>query len=179
MVMSRSIFAKMNILMRQCAATPGLPIDDLATQVRDQALDEFKVFKRVDELVTEDYCQVATIRRTLYLLADLGLMVVDPACSLTETGEAALEDYARGLGSAVADYLQSAYGLALSSIRKAISDIKTRQASTVPSAEHIYNELRVQRAFRQPIAVSRFVTLLNLLGHCGVVHWYIKKYYWA
>ena len=177
--MPRSIFAKMNILLQQCAANPGLSTDDLATLVREQQLDEFRVFKAVGDGVAEDYCQVATIRRTLYLLADLGLVVVDPACTVTDAGTSALDDYSRSLGTAVADHLQTAHGVSLSTIRKAISDIKTRQAATVPSAQQIYEELQVQRAFRQPMSVSRFVTLLNLLGHCGVVHWFIKKYYWA
>jgi hypothetical protein len=177
--MPRSIYTKIGILLRQCAATPGLPIDELATAVRDQELDAFRIFRRVDDRVEQDYCQVSTVRKTLYLMADLGLVVVDPVCQVTEAGQATLKDYSRQLGVAIADYFDTAYGVSLSTLRRAISEIKTREAAAVPSAERIYDELRVSRQFRQPIGLSRFSTLVNLLGRCGVVRAYIKKYYWA
>lgn len=177
--MPRSIFTKMSILLQQCADTPRLPVDDLVKVIRDQELDAFKVFRRVNDHIEQDYCKPATIRRTLYLLADLGLVAVDPVCTLTSAGEGALADYQRRLGLAVTDHLSRSYGVSLAAVQQAITDIKTRNAAAVPSAEQIFDELQARDAISQPISEQRFATLLNLLGRCGILQWFIKKYYWA
>ena len=176
--MPRSIYTKIRILLQQCADTPGLEIDALVTTVRDQELDAFKVFRNVDDRILEDYCQPATIRKTLYLVADLGLAVVDPACSLTSLGQGALADYDHVLGQAVIDHLSQVYGVGLETIRGVIADVKTRQQAEVSSAQEVHKELRERDAFRQKVSLERFATLMNILGRCGVLRWFIKKYYW-
>ncbi|MBM4431481.1 MAG: hypothetical protein FJ026_14225 [Chloroflexi bacterium] len=176
--MPGTLYAKMNLLLRECAARPGTPLDNLTTSVLQKGYYEFVVSRRVEDRLVQEPCQEATVRRILYTLSDLGLVLINGGCTLSIRGESALEDYATVLGQAVLEHLQRVYGLSLTIIRDAIWRVKVARGSDVPSAAQIYNQLLAARALKQPISEERLSTWLNLLARCGVLTSYFRKYYW-
>jgi hypothetical protein len=176
--MPGTLYAKMSLLLRECAANRGTPLDELAARVQEKGYHEFVVTRREDDHLVQEQCHEATIRRILYVLSDLGLVLINGGCSLSARGSAALEDYPTVLGQAVQEHLQRVYGLSLTIIRDAIWRVKMARGSDVPSAAQIYNQLLAARLLKQPISEERFSTWLNLLARCGVLTSYFRKYYW-
>ena len=164
--------------MLECNANPGLPLDELASKVLQKGYYEFQVSRRVGDDLIQEPSHEATIRRMLYTLSDLGLMVINGGCTLSSRGAAALTDYKNVLGQALLEYLQRVYGISLVTIKDAILRVKMLRGSDVPSAAQIFRQLMAGRAFKQPMNPERFSTFLNLLSRCGVLSSYIKKYYW-
>ncbi len=176
--MPGTLFAKMNLLMHECAQNPGLSVDEIAANVLQRGHYEFIVSKRVDDQIVQQPCQEATVRRAIYFLSDLGFLVINGGCSPSTRGSAALADFPNELGQAVLEYMQRLYGIGLINIRDAIVRVKMLRGADVPSAAQIHAQLESLRAFKQPITAERFSTLLNLLSRCGVLTSYFKKYYW-
>jgi len=176
--MPGTLYAKMNLLLRECAASPGTPLDELAAHVQQKGYHEFVVTRREDDHLVQEQCHEATIRRILYVLSDLGLVLINGGCTLSARGNSALDDYANVVGQAVLEHLQRVYGVGLNAIRDAILRVKILRGSDVPSAAQIYNQLLVARTFKQPISEERFSAWLNLLARCGVLTSYFRKYYW-
>lgn len=176
--MPRSIFTKMEVLLRECDASPGSSEQDLADRVLARKPEAFKVFRRQGQQVLEDYCRPETVRRSLRLLADLGLVGTSNGCRLTRKGRQALKKYDSTLGQAVIDLLDRD-GVSFADLKQAISRIKKRPGEDVPSPLEIYRELQSRNVFSTSIGEERFITLLNLLARCGLIIPRFRKFYWA
>ena len=176
--MPGTLYAKMNLLLRECSANPGQALDELAASVVQKGYHEFVVSRRVDDHLVQEQCHEATIRRILYVLSDLGLVLINGGCTLSSRGTSALTDYPNVLGQALLEYLQRVYGVGLTSIKDAILRVKMVRGSDVPSAAQIFGQLQSGRVLKQPMSEERFSTWLNLLARCGVLTSYFRKYYW-
>jgi hypothetical protein len=177
--MPRTLYDKLQVIVRTCDGKPGLTADELAEEVRRGKPDEFKIFSRAGGQKITTYSQPATIRQSIRLLVDLKLVESTKKCDLTADGRRALGDYNDALGQAVLNYLDSAHGIQFESIRKEILEIKSSTTNDVPTARNIYAGLQQRAAFSEPISEERFIRLLNLLGQCGLVQPSFRKFYWS
>lgn len=126
-----------------------------------------------------DYCAVPTIQKRIELAAGLGLLSTSRGCRLTRKGQQALNAWDGVVGQAVIDYLHGQHGLTFDSLKSTIVKIKRAKNLEVPTAVKIHERLNADSAFETGIDVVLFVTLLNILGRCGLIEPKYKKYYWT
>jgi hypothetical protein len=177
--MPRSRFTKMRIILQETSNSPDISLNDLITRIVDSKLDAFKVFRRSGNTVIVDYCKPSTIMKTIRLIEDLGLVVINDNCHLTEDGNRAISDYEGTLEQAIVEYLHEPHGIEFTKIKEAIQSIKQRSTGDVPSADEIHEYLKSSGAFKKYIEPDRFRTLLNILGRTGLLLPGFRKFYWA
>jgi len=176
--MPRTLYDKLQVIIRTCDEKSGLTADELAEEVRRGKPDEFKIFSRVGGQKVTAYSQPATIKQSIRLLVDLKLIDSMKQCKLTADGRRALVEYDDAIEQAVLNYFDSAHGLQFNLIREEIRQIKSSATEDVPTARNIYAGLQQRAVFAKPISEERFIRLLNLLGQCGLIDPNFRKFYW-
>lgn len=164
-VAKTSDYSRIQALLELAATRRVASAEELVQSVVRRSPPNF-VFHRWDHVKGEvvGYCSEASVRKTLGLASDLGLVDSELGSLTSDGAEASDPDrFSTVVRKRVQVYL-SRYGCPVNAISDACLQMLKRKSVVLPTSHELYVELCVPRGIN--IDPPRFKTLLRLLAEC-------------